>query len=109
MLRHSATLFIFRDFLQLPPVKSQLFAFETKAWKRSINRTIVLNKVFRQKHFGFISLLNRLRVGVITSTDVEVLHYCHRTMFPDDGIKPTCLYPHRSSCDKVNISEVCSL
>jgi len=94
------------DFLQLPPVKCNYFAFETKAWKRCINKTIVLGKVFRQKHFGFVSLLNRLRVGFVTSSDIEVLHHCHRTLFPDDGIKATCLFPLRSTCDRVNQSEL---
>lgn len=98
--------FIFRDFLQLPPVKCNYFAFETNAWKRCINKTIVLGKVFRQKNFGFVSLLNRLRVGSVTSSDIEVLHHCHRTVFPDDGIKATCLFPLRSTCDRVNQSEV---
>lgn len=94
------------DFLQLPPVKNNYFAFETKAWKRCVNKTIVLGEVFRQRNVGFISLLNRLRVGYITSIDIEVLHCCHRTLFPDDGIKPTCLFPLRATCDKVNQNEL---
>ena len=100
------TLFFYRDFLQLPPVKCNFFAFETKAWKKCINKTIVLGKVFRQKHFGFVSLLNRLRVGFATPIDIEVLRHCHRTLFPEDGIKATCLFPLRSTCDRVNQNEV---
>ena len=90
----------------MPPVNCNFFAFETSAWKKCINKTIVLGKVFRQKHFGFVSLLNRLRVGFVTSSDIEVLHHCHRTLFPDDGIKATCLFPLRSTCDRVNQTEV---
>ena len=87
-------------------MKNNYFAFETGAWKRSVKKTIVLSRVFRQRNVGFVSLLNRLRVGYVTSIDVEVLHRCQRTIFPDDGIKPTCLFPLRATCDKVNENEV---
>ena len=60
------------DFLQLPPVKSDRFAFETKAWKSTIRETIVLKQVFRQKELGFVRLLNRLRTGQPTALDIEV-------------------------------------
>lgn len=99
-------LILIGDFLQLPPVKVKKFAFETDAWKKSIEKTITLKKVFRQKLVGFVLLLNRLRVGRLTALDVEVLHECSKTKFPDDGIKPTRLFPHRSSCDKINLDEL---
>lgn len=67
----------------------------------------MLKQVFRQKQTGFVSLLNRLRLGRITSIDMEVLHLCSGTIFLDDGIKPTRLYPHRYKCEKENLLEVC--
>ncbi|XP_066930570.1 ATP-dependent DNA helicase PIF1-like [Clytia hemisphaerica] len=94
------------DFLQLPPVKCDRFAFETDAWKNCIHKTVVLDKVFRQKELGFVSLLNRLRVGSYTKLDIEVLQKCNKTLFPNDGIKPTCLFPLRSTCDRVNQTEL---
>ncbi|XP_057305688.1 ATP-dependent DNA helicase PIF1-like isoform X1 [Hydractinia symbiolongicarpus] len=97
------------DFLQLPPVKENKFAFETKEWQDLINETIVLKQVFRQKQTGFVSLLNRLRLGRITSIDMEVLHLCSGTIFLDDGIKPTRLYPHRYKCEKENLHELSKL
>lgn len=41
------------DFFQLPPVTKgnevPFFAFECEAWKKCIQKTVMLNKVFRQK------------------------------------------------------------
>lgn len=44
------------DFFQLPPVtqggKDVFFAFQSDAWKESIERTVILTQVFRQKDSG---------------------------------------------------------
>ena len=96
----------FRDFLQLPPVNVKKFAFETQAWKDAVHETVVLKKVFRQKLVGFISLLNRLRIGHLTPLDINVLNHCKMTVFPNDGIKATRLFPHKASCDQLNQAEV---
>lgn len=44
------------DFFQLPPVtqggKDVFFAFQSDAWKESIERTVTLTQVFRQKDSG---------------------------------------------------------
>ncbi|XP_047128474.1 uncharacterized protein LOC100206110 isoform X1 [Hydra vulgaris] len=97
------------DFLQLPPVNVKKFAFETQAWRDVVHETVVLKKVFRQKLVGFVSLLNRLRIGYLTPLDIEVLKHCKGTAFPDDGIKATCLFPHKASCDKLNQAELSKL
>ena len=97
------------DFLQLPPVNVTCFAFETDAWKQCIDKTITLKKVFRQKLVGFVTLLNRLRLGRLAALDVDVLHECNKTKFSDDGIKPTRLFPYRAACDRINLGEVKSL
>ncbi|XP_065648802.1 ATP-dependent DNA helicase PIF1 isoform X2 [Hydra vulgaris] len=97
------------DFLQLPPVNVTKFAFETQAWRDVVHETVVLKKVFRQKLVGFVSLLNRLRIGYLTPLDIEVLQHCKDTAFPDDGIKATCLFPHKASCDKLNQAELSKL
>jgi len=94
------------DFLQLPPVNTQYFAFETKAWKATITETIVLKKVFRQKEVGFVKLLNRLRTGQPSALDIQVLSACRLTKFKDDGIEATKLFPKRYSCDNVNNREL---
>ena len=94
------------DFLQLPPVNVTCFAFETDAWKQCIDKTITLKKVFRQKLVGFVTLLNRLRLGLLAALDVDVLHECNKTKFSDDGINPTRLFPYRAACDRINLGEV---
>jgi len=97
------------DFLQLPPVNVKTFAFETGAWSSTIHKTIVLKKVFRQKLIGFVTLLNRLRIGRLTGIDVEVLHECGKTRFSNDGIMATRLFPFRNACDQLNLRELSKL
>ena len=63
-------------------------------------------QVFRQKEEGIISLLNRIRVGQITESDIQTLERCKHTTFPNDGIKPTILFPDRYSCGRVNSNKV---
>lgn len=54
--RTDAQLVITGDFFQLPPVtkgsKVPFFAFESPAWKACIERTVVLQTVYRQKDAG---------------------------------------------------------
>lgn len=44
------------DFFQLPPVtqggKDAFFAFQSDAWKETIDHTVILTQVFRQKDSG---------------------------------------------------------
>ena len=100
--------------MQLPPVQKQnekkKFCFEVAAWKRCIDKTILLKKVFRQKEEELVAMLNRIRLGDIIKKDVCRLQKSKFTVFrEDDGIKPTRLFPHRASCDLVNDEQVCRL
>ena len=63
------------DFLQLPPINAK-FAFQSSTWGALELRkhTIILSQSRRQVDVRFVSLLNRLRVGICTSDDVETLN-----------------------------------
>ena len=111
-LSRTFSLSVCRDFLQLPPVdksgRETKFCFEVPAWDRCIQRTILLKKVFRQREEKFIGILNRVRIGDLCKKDKAELLKCHynfRTL-PEDGIQATKLYPHRISCERVNVEAV---
>ena len=58
------------DFFQLPPVtkggKQAFFAFECDAWKASIEHTVTLTQVFRQKDDSTYPLLGLGQRGART-------------------------------------------
>ena len=66
------------DFFQLPPVSKRgeaprRFCFECAAWRASVERTIVLKAVFRQRDRPFVQLLNRVRWGLCSDEDLALL------------------------------------
>lgn len=125
------------DFFQLPPVtqggKDVFFAFQSDAWKESIERTVTLTQVFRQKDSGksaaqrreimqcirvlthhvrtadFVSLLNELRRGEISAATQRILTGLSRPLSQDDGILPTQLFPLRTEVDRANASRLAAL
>lgn len=120
------------DFFQLPPVtqsgKEVFFAFQSDAWKESIERTVTLTQVFRQKDSGkslkqtiplaldthssysdFVNLLNELRRGEISPAAQGILTGLSRPLPQDDGILPTQLFPLRTEVDRANASRLAAL
>jgi len=100
------------DFLQLPPVQvcgelHKRFAFQTNAWKRcGLQRgTILLREPLRQAgDNAFISLLNEVRLGVVSALTDDTLAACStsRKPLPTDGIVPTKLYCLNKNVDTEN-------
>ncbi|KUI57461.1 ATP-dependent DNA helicase PIF1 [Cytospora mali] len=101
------------DFFQLPPVtqsgKDVFFAFQSDAWKESIEKTVTLTKVFRQKENHFVELLNELRRGDITPAAKQALTRLSRPLPQDDGLLPTELFPLRSEVDRANAARMVAL
>jgi len=66
-------LIVIGDFLQLPPVSKDNqainFAFESTAWKEANFINKVLTKQYRQQDINFLSDLNKVRLGDITTID----------------------------------------
>ncbi|KAH3673084.1 hypothetical protein WICMUC_003917 [Wickerhamomyces mucosus] len=95
------------DFFQLPPVPDRngppiKFCFESQCWNTVINKTILLQKVFRQTDLTFINLLNALRVGEINGEIESEFKKLAREVKYDDGIQPSELYPTRNEVDNSN-------
>lgn len=108
------------DFYQLPPVTKRsvqdnlngdystvmeetVFAFESLAWKETIECTIILKEVFRQKgDQEFVDMLNEMRTGKVSKSNAKKFQYLQRPLASRDGIEPAELFPTRAEVDNAN-------
>lgn len=104
------------DFYQLPPVVKKtthdgtelddvevFFAFESSAWKETIQRTITLKEIFRQKgDQRFIDMLNNLRDGNVPDDTARDFCRLSRPLKCPEGIVPSELYATRYEVDMAN-------
>ncbi|GBE89851.1 ATP-dependent DNA helicase PIF1 [Sparassis crispa] len=102
------------DFFQLPPVTKSntepFFAFESDAWKKCIDHTVTLSRVYRQKDSQFVSLLNELRRGTISPSAHQTFSRLSRTLPPlPTGLLPTELYPLRAQVERANTTRLAAL
>ena len=77
------------DFFQLPPVpdyqKAAKFSFDAGTWNTSIEHTIGLTQVFRQKDPTFANMLNEMRLGRLTPKSIDSFRKLSRPLsFADD-------------------------
>jgi ATP-dependent DNA helicase PIF1 len=92
------------DPFQLGPVDGDYF-FTSKLWSRNIFKVHVLKANMRQAGDSvFKGLLDRLRWGDCSREDLEMLHACRDTVFPE-GIVPTKLYSKNINVDAINQRE----
>ncbi|KAK6822549.1 hypothetical protein PG987_014094 [Apiospora arundinis] len=95
------------DFFQLPPVPDKAkrdvkFAFEAATWTTSIDHTIGLTQVFRQRDPDFANMLNEMRLGRISEETVQTFKQLSRPLTFDDGLDVTELFPTRQEVDRSN-------
>lgn len=100
-------LIITGDFLQLPPVpdgeqKESIFAFDARTWETSIDHTIGLTQVFRQKDPEFAGMLNEMRIGQISDKTDQAFKALSRPLLFDDGIESAQLFPTRAQVEGSN-------
>ena len=81
------------DFFQLPPVpdKNQIakFSFDAATWNTTIEHTILLTHVFRQKDPTFANMLNEIRLGKISPTTTQAFNRLSRPLTFTDEIECT--------------------
>ncbi|CAI4053012.1 hypothetical protein SUVZ_15G1840 [Saccharomyces uvarum] len=103
------------DFFQLPPVakkdenKIVKFCFESDMWKRCIQKTILLTKVFRQQDNELIDILNAIRFGELDVNMTRTIRSLNRDIDYPDGIAPTELYATRREVESSNVRKLQSL
>lgn len=81
------------DFFQLPPVpdsgKVAKFSFDAATWNTSIEHTIGLTQVFRQKDPVFANMLNEMRLGRLTPQSIEAFRSLDRPLGPGNDFAGT--------------------
>ena len=101
------------DFYQLPPVGDEKepetinFCFESEIWDDlfPLRNQISLETIFRQTDNTYAKILNKLRVGKITTSAIANLEKCVSKKIPEDS-KPTILLPRRRDADALNSNEL---
>ncbi|BDD54911.1 DNA helicase, variant 2 [Monascus purpureus] len=82
------------DFFQLPPVpessnREAKFAFSAATWNTSIQHTILLTHVFRQKDPEFADMLNEMRLGRISPSTIAAFRKLSRPLDFHDSLEAT--------------------
>ena len=84
------------DFFQLPPVpengRMAKFAFDAATWNTSIEHTIGLTKVYRQKDPVFANMLNEMRVGKLTQQSINTFRSLNRPLTEEQSFAATELW-----------------
>ena len=81
------------DFFQLPPVPEQnresKFCFNSQTWTTTIQHTILLTHIFRQKDPVFATMLNEMRLGKLSPRSITAFKNLSRPLSFDDDIDAT--------------------
>lgn len=89
------------DFYQLPPIKSNSkFCFESDKFDSLFHNKIVLDSIFRQNDSVLIKILQNIRLGKITKSNIKTLQ--ERLINPVDDINAVILMPKKSSVEEIN-------
>jgi ATP-dependent DNA helicase PIF1 len=106
-------LIITGDFFQLPPVpeggREAKFAFDAATWSTSIDHTIGLTQIFRQRDPVFANMLNEMRLGRIDAETIQAFRRLERALPTDDGIEATELFPTRHEVEAANSRKLMAL
>ncbi|SMR46422.1 unnamed protein product [Zymoseptoria tritici ST99CH_1A5] len=98
------------DFFQLPPVpeggRAAKFAFDASTWSTSIEHTIGLHHVFRQKDPVFAGMLNEMREGRLTESSTAAFRKLSRPLSFDDMLDATELFPTRNEVEGANANRL---
>jgi ATP-dependent DNA helicase PIF1 len=88
------------DFLQLPPV-GDFFCFESPCWSELNFKNYVLTKAYRFTEQKWNDILQRARIGKLTSSDISYLRKCINKKNNSD-IQPTVIYSLKKDVDDIN-------
>jgi ATP-dependent DNA helicase PIF1 len=108
------------DFFQLPPIPdyddpaSGEFCFQHPKWEKTFNPEdcIELKTFFRQTDPAYISVLQEVRRGSISSQNIALLQtrlMRGRETEPQNGVLPTKLFPVRAKVESINATSYAKL
>jgi len=85
------------DFLQLPPVKSNNFCFESFTWDFIIDKIFYFDKIIRQNDINLQNILNNVRLGIVNEDVKKVLNSrLNVNLDNENGIIPTLLFSKKN-------------
>mgnify|MGYP002631095042 CR=1 FL=1 len=91
------------DWLQLPNINSNKYAFEGESWNNCINYVVYLTKIQRQKDINFQNVLNSIRMGRITKEVKKILRSRLNINLENEfNIIPTELHPLNIDVNSIN-------
>lgn len=104
------------DFLQLPPIPTKVpytglwtkqararMVYDAKCWNTLIQRIIIMRQKFRQSQNAFITLLDHMRVGIMTLDDQQMcVDAMSNKLVEINGILPTTLCATREGVALIN-------
>ena len=102
------------DFYQLPPILNdceddEKYAFCSELWTYIFERTTIeLTQVMRQDDLTFVSILNKIRKGIVDEEVINILE-SRMNIECDSKIKPTQLYSRKHEVDQINKSHLIDL
>ncbi|XP_063041757.1 ATP-dependent DNA helicase PIF1 [Engraulis encrasicolus] len=98
------------DFLQLPPVckgkEKPTFCFQARSWRKCMHVNMELMEVRRQTDNAFISLLQAVRLGRVTSDITAKLILTASHSIEKDGILATRLCTHKDDVELTNVNKL---
>ena len=95
------------DFLQLPPVKSDSFCFESFSWDDIINETYYFDKIIRQNDLRLQNVLNNIRIGFVNNEVKELLNEClNKDLKLPPGMNATLLFSKKSMVIEYNNKKI---
>lgn len=114
-------LLVIGDLFQLAPVVNDSvwhilhkyydspYFFDSWSWKKSNPVTIELTRIYRQSNQEFIDILNRLRYGSATATDIDRLNQNFRPDFDPGEEKYITLTTHNHKAHRINSEKLDNL
>ena len=95
------------DFLQLPPIKSINFCFESITWNDVIEETFYFDIIIRQNNNILQNVLNNIRIGIVNDEVKELLDSClNKDLTNKEGIIPTLLFSKKNIVIEYNEKEL---
>ena len=93
------------DFFQLPPVAKGVetaFAFQSPVWLQTIQKTVALDRIFRQEDSAFQKILDEARIGEISPRSLATLKSRCSLDYSGELIKPTILLARKADVELIN-------
>jgi len=96
------------DFFQLPPINTK-FVFESVVWNRTLDSIVFLDQIYRQKDPVFQTMLNEIRLGIVSDETDRLLKSRLGLDFSAQEIQPTKVFTRRAMVDSVNLSALANI